>query len=132
MIGDASIATGRMLSVEAAGALVDAVKMHARSVLPEMIRLQDAVVNWANVAAFVAAIARGDVRDIGRAVVDQVIEPARSRLIPGFADVKRAALEAGAHGWHQPPAGAVDSRGAPRGDAHRHPPRAHGAGSRAR
>jgi cation diffusion facilitator family transporter len=34
LIGDASIATGRMLSVEAAGALVDDVKKSARSVLP--------------------------------------------------------------------------------------------------
>lgn len=34
LIGDASIATGRMLSVEAAGALVDDVKKRALSVLP--------------------------------------------------------------------------------------------------
>ena len=34
LIGDASIATGRMLSVEAASALVDDVKKSARSVLP--------------------------------------------------------------------------------------------------
>ncbi len=71
---------------------------YARSVLPETIRLEDAVVNWANVGALVAAIARGDVADIGRAVVDRVIEPVRSKLIPGFAEVKRSALEAGAHG----------------------------------
>ncbi len=71
---------------------------YARSVLPEMIRLSDAVVNWANAAALVAAVARGNVADIGRAVVDQVVEPVRSKLIPGFADVKRAALEAGAYG----------------------------------
>ena len=36
LIGDASIATGRMLSVEAAGALVDDVKRSARSVLPRL------------------------------------------------------------------------------------------------
>jgi cation diffusion facilitator family transporter len=36
LIGDASIATGRMLSVEAAGALVDDVKKSARSVLPRL------------------------------------------------------------------------------------------------
>lgn len=71
---------------------------YARSVLPEMIRLADAAKNWAQVAAQVAAIARGDVADIGRAVVDHVIEPVRCKLIPGFADVKRAALGAGAYG----------------------------------
>lgn len=36
LIGDASIATGRMLSVEAAGALVENVKKRARSVLPTL------------------------------------------------------------------------------------------------
>jgi divalent metal cation (Fe/Co/Zn/Cd) transporter len=36
LIGDASIATGRMLSVEAASALVDDVKKSARSVLPAL------------------------------------------------------------------------------------------------
>jgi homoserine kinase len=70
----------------------------ARSVLPEMIPLKDAKSNWANVAALVAAVARGNLPDFGRAVDDQVVEPVRSKLIPGFADVKRAALEAGAFG----------------------------------
>lgn len=70
----------------------------ARSVLPEMIPLTDAKSNWANTAALVAAVARGHIPDFGRAVDDRVIEPVRSKLIPGFADVKRAALEAGAYG----------------------------------
>ena len=70
----------------------------ARSVLPEMIPLKDAKSNWANAAALVAAVARGNLADFGRAVDDQVVEPVRSKLIPGFADVKRAALEAGAFG----------------------------------
>jgi cation diffusion facilitator family transporter len=36
LIGDASVATGRMLSLEAAGALVEDVKARARSVLPAL------------------------------------------------------------------------------------------------
>jgi homoserine kinase len=71
---------------------------YARSVLPDMVSLKDASSNWANAAALVAAVARGNVADIGRAIVDKVVEPVRSKLIPGFADVKRAALEAGAYG----------------------------------
>ena len=71
---------------------------YARSILPESVPLQDAIANWAQVAALVAAAARGSVADFGRAVVDRVIEPARRRLIPGFDEVKRAALEAGAFG----------------------------------
>src|SRR3989442_13039099 len=46
---------------------------YARSVLPETIPLKDAAVNWANAAALVAAIARGNVADFGRAVVDRVV-----------------------------------------------------------
>ena len=71
---------------------------YARSILPASIPLQDAIANWASVGAMVAAVARGSVSDLGRAVVDQVVEPARRHLIPGFDDVKRAALDAGAYG----------------------------------
>ena len=71
---------------------------YARSVLPEMISLKDAASNWANTAALVAAVAQGKPADFGRAVVDRVVEPVRSKLVPGFSEVKHAALEAGAHG----------------------------------
>src|SRR2546428_12027143 len=73
-------------------------KRYARSVLPKMIPLKDAASNWANPAALVAAVAQGKPADFGRAVVDRVVEPVRSKLVPGFAEVKRAALEARAHG----------------------------------
>jgi len=71
---------------------------YARSVLPEMISMKDAASNWANTAALVAAVAQGKIADFGRAVVDKVVEPVRAKLIPGFFDVKQAALEAGASG----------------------------------
>ena len=70
---------------------------YARSVLPETIALKDAAGNWANAAALTAAVARGNVADFGRAVVDRVVEPVRAKLIPGFAEVKKAALDSGAH-----------------------------------
>jgi homoserine kinase len=71
---------------------------HARAILPESVPLKAAIANWANVAAMVAAFTRGNAADIGRAVVDRVVEPARKHLIPGFDEVRRAALDAGAHG----------------------------------
>ena len=71
---------------------------YARTLIPAVVPLQDAVANWANVAALVAAVARGDAADMGRAVADRIIEPVRSKLIPGFAEVKKSALDAGAHG----------------------------------
>lgn len=70
----------------------------ARALLPEMIALRDAVSNWANVGALVAAVAVGNIPAIGRAIVDRVVEPVRAGLIPGFDEVKRSALDAGAYG----------------------------------
>jgi homoserine kinase len=70
----------------------------ARELLPLSVPLQDAVFNWANVAALVAAAARGDVGMFGRSVDDRIVEPARKQLIPGFDEVKAAALAVGAFG----------------------------------
>ena len=71
---------------------------YARSILPEMVPLKDAVANAAHAAALVAAVARGNIAELGRAIVDRIVEPARRHLIPGFDDVRRAAMEAGACG----------------------------------
>jgi homoserine kinase len=50
----------------------------------------------ANVAAMVAAFASGDIALLGRALDDQIAEPARAVLLPGFVEGKEAALRAGA------------------------------------
>lgn len=71
---------------------------YARSLIPASVPLADAVANWANVAALVVAVAKGDAPDMGRAIVDRIIEPVRSKLIPGFAEVKKSAIDAGAFG----------------------------------
>ena len=56
------------------------------------------VPNIGSVAALVAALYRGDLPLLGRSIDDRIIEPLRATLIPGFADVKHAALDAGAFG----------------------------------
>lgn len=71
---------------------------YARSLLPAKVPLADAVANWANVAALVASVARGNLEEMGRALQDRIVEPVRSRLIPGFEAVKEAARKAGATG----------------------------------
>ena len=71
---------------------------HSRTVLPTEISLKNALSNCANLAAMVAAIYRNDVKLIGNSVSDHIVEPARASLIPGFTDVKKAALESGAYG----------------------------------
>jgi homoserine kinase len=70
----------------------------ARRILKKEIRLSDAIRQWGNLAALVAALYNGDLQLLGRSLQDVVAEPARSLLIPGFAAVKSAAMAAGALG----------------------------------
>lgn len=70
----------------------------ARALLPQTVPLKDAVKNWSNLGAFVAALAKNDHKLISRAMTDAIVEPARQGLIPHFADVKAASLKAGAIG----------------------------------
>ena len=51
-----------------------------------------------NVAGLIAGLMQSDYALIGRSLVDVIIEPVRAILIPGFGEVKVAALEAGALG----------------------------------
>ena len=70
----------------------------ARRILRKQIPLADAVSQWGNLAALVASLYAGDLALMGRSLDDLIAEPVRAVLIPGFAAVKRAALEAGAIG----------------------------------
>jgi cation diffusion facilitator family transporter len=75
LIGDASIATGRMLSVEAAGALADEVKLKARSVLPTLdlsVLVEGQAQQGDLVERIHAAAARdGGVRDLHNVTVER-------------------------------------------------------------
>lgn len=75
------------LEVETAG---------ARRVLGDSISLEAGVAQWGNTAALVAGLFREDWELIARSVQDRVAEPLRAPAVPGFAAVKRAALNAGA------------------------------------
>lgn len=70
----------------------------ARKVLRDTISLRSATHQWANVAGLVAGLYQGDLNLIGRSIEDVIIEPQRSKLIPGFYDVQQAALQRGALG----------------------------------
>jgi homoserine kinase len=60
--------------------------------------LADIVANSGNLAALIAALHRGDLRLLGRCIEDRLVEPVRAALVPGYAEVRRAALDAGALG----------------------------------
>ena len=70
----------------------------ARKVIPEKILVKNAVLNLGRASAMAAAFAKGDIRLIGTGMEDQIAEPYRKDLIPGYDDVKRMGLEAGAAG----------------------------------
>jgi len=70
----------------------------ARSVLPKHVKLSDAVHNIAKAAAFVTGILTKNLNLMGMGMDDLIAEPYRASLIPGFFDVKKRALEAGALG----------------------------------
>jgi homoserine kinase len=70
----------------------------ARAILPKQIALRTAVRQWGNAAGLVLGLTVGDQGVISRCVEDVIAEPVRSRLLPGFPEVKRAALRAGALG----------------------------------
>ncbi len=71
----------------------------ARRVLPRRIPLRDHVRNAAAFAALVQALGAGDLAAAGRYVSsDLLVEPVRSRLVPGYAAVRRAMEDAGALG----------------------------------
>ncbi len=70
----------------------------ARSMLPKQVPLTDAIQNWSNLGALVAALAKADYRLISRSLDDAIVEPFRKPLIPKFDEVKSASLAAGALG----------------------------------
>lgn len=70
----------------------------SRKVLRSSLSLPDAVRQWGNTAGMVAGLMSGDVGLLSRSMVDHVVEPVRSLLIPGYAEVRAAALAAGALG----------------------------------
>jgi homoserine kinase len=70
----------------------------ARKILKKGITLKDAVTQWGNIAGLIAGLMKGDYALIGRSLQDVIIEPIRSMLIPGYDQVKEAALAHGALG----------------------------------
>jgi homoserine kinase len=68
----------------------------ARSVLPKAVSLRSVIHNVSGAATIVAGFALKDVDMIARGIDDVIVEPARKHLIPGYDNVKQAALTVGA------------------------------------
>jgi homoserine kinase len=70
----------------------------ARAILKRTVDLSDFVWQTANLAGFISGCYTDDLDMIRASFEDVVIEPQRQALIPGFQDVRRAAMGAGALG----------------------------------
>ena len=66
---------------------------HARAVLGDPYPLAAIVKQSAHLALFLTGLQRGDAGMIREGLVDLLVEPRRAPLIPGFAQVKAAALD---------------------------------------
>lgn len=70
----------------------------ARAILPKQIALSKAITQWANFGSLIHGLHTSDYDLLKSALHDVIIEPHRSKLIPHFEEVKKAAILAGALG----------------------------------
>ncbi len=70
----------------------------AREILRKEVLLKDAIKQWGNIAGLVAGFMQSDYGIISRSLEDVIIEPVRSILIPGFDEIKKRSIDAGALG----------------------------------
>ena len=60
--------------------------------------MKSAITQWGNVGGLIAGLYTKDYDLIGRSLHDEIVEPLRSVLIPGFDLIKKTAYENGALG----------------------------------
>ena len=65
----------------------------ARAVLTEPYPLAQVVAQSTHLALFLVGLARADIGLVGEGLRDLLVEPRRAHLIPGFGDVKAAAMD---------------------------------------
>ncbi|MES2387267.1 MAG: homoserine kinase [Bacteroidota bacterium] len=70
----------------------------ARGILRQKITMEQGIKQWGNVGGLIAGLMMKDYDLIGRSLHDEIVEPVRAMLIPGFGRVKAAAMQAGALG----------------------------------
>lgn len=70
----------------------------ARKILPRKVTMKDAVSNVGWASGMLHAMIKGDPKMIGKYLDDRLAVPYRKELIPGYEEVRRRAVEAGAYG----------------------------------
>ena len=70
----------------------------ARDILSDQTTLKNTITQTGNLGGLIVGMYNADLDLISRSLNDVIIEPQRSKLIPGFYDVKDAAMNQGAMG----------------------------------
>lgn len=70
----------------------------ARAILPKKLSLEDISFNTGSAASMVVGMMKNDIKLVGEGMENRVIEEVRSKLITGYSQVKKNAIEAGAAG----------------------------------
>ena len=70
----------------------------SRALLPKEVKLEDAITQWANFGSLIHGLHTNNYEIIGKSLKDVIVEPHRSKLIPYFDAVTKAAINAGALG----------------------------------
>ena len=70
----------------------------ARAILPSSVPLKDMISQTGNIASLIYGLSTSDYALISRSLNDAIIEPVRSKLITGYEEIKKAAIDAGALG----------------------------------
>lgn len=107
LVGGVALATATRLMQLRAPDWLHAVVVHpdqvletkrSREALVEPFPLSTVVAHGARLAQFVLGLERGDLALLRDGLQDVLVEPRRAPLVPGFAQVKAAAMDAGAIG----------------------------------
>jgi homoserine kinase len=72
--------------------------VESRNLLPKQVPLRDATTQWANVGSLVHALHTSDYDLLSKSLIDVIVEPYRSQLIPHFDTVRQTAIQNGALG----------------------------------
>lgn len=70
----------------------------SRAILPQLVALKDAVVQWSNLGSLIHALHSSNYDLIGQSLQDVIVEPHRSKLIPNYFKLKQIASDHGALG----------------------------------
>ena len=70
----------------------------ARKLISSNIKLDSAVSQLGNIAGLISGLSQNDYDLISRSLVDVIAEPNRSKLITGFEEIKKTAIDFGAIG----------------------------------